>query len=235
MKICIAQIQSFAGDITKNIATHKNKIELAAVSEADFIFFSELSLTGYEPTLAKRLAIAPDDSRLDIFQEMSDKHQIGIGVGVPIRAEEACLIGMIIFQPHQSRMVYAKQFLHEDEYPYFDFGKKYVFLEKDNHKIALAICYELSIPEHAETASHNHASVYIASVAKTTSGVERASIILAEIARKYKMLVLMSNCIGFCDNFESAGNSSAWNTKGELIGKLDSTNEGLLLIDTKQV
>ncbi len=46
------------------------------------------------------------------------------------------------------------------------------------------------------------------------------------------MTVLMSNCVGHCDNFESAGKSSVWNDKGLLIGQLNDTNEGILIFDT---
>jgi predicted amidohydrolase len=46
------------------------------------------------------------------------------------------------------------------------------------------------------------------------------------------MTVLMSNCVGHCDNFESAGRSSAWNDEGLLLGQLNDTDEGMLIFDT---
>ena len=98
--------------------------------------------------------------------------------------------------------------------------------------MALAICYELSVPEHAESAYQSGAEVYIASVAKSADGVEKAVKRLSEIANKYSMTVLMSNCVGHCDNFESAGKSSIWNDKGLLIGQLNDANEGIIIIDT---
>ncbi len=72
MKICVAQIQSFKGNIKKNIDAHKKLIELAISQNADFIAFPELSITGYEPELAENLSIYQDDSVLDDFQEISD-------------------------------------------------------------------------------------------------------------------------------------------------------------------
>jgi hypothetical protein len=47
------------------------------------------------------------------------------------------------------------------------------------------------------------------------------------------MPVLMSNCIGFCDNFQSAGKSSVWTRQGNLAGQLDDTQEGILIFDTE--
>lgn len=231
MKICLAQTKSIAGNVEANIATHQKTIALAVSKAADLIIFPELSLTGYEPTLAKDLATSLDDKRFNIFQEISDNQRITICAGMPIRRDAETLIGMLIFQPQKERQMYAKQFLHEDELPYFGFEQGYVFLEKGKEKVALAICYELSIPEHSATAHQNHATIYIASVAKTASGVEKASKTLSSIAQKYGMTVLMANGIGYCDNFESAGNSAAWNREGLLIGQFSEAQEGILIID----
>jgi predicted amidohydrolase len=96
----------------------------------------------------------------------------------------------------------------------------------------LAICYELSVPEHAEAAFKNEASAYIASVAKSADGVEKAGKRLSDIARKYSVPVLMSNCVGCCDNFENAGKTAAWNSDGLLIRQLDDAAEGILILDT---
>ena len=80
MKICVAQTRPIKGDIQSNIHNHKKLIDLAVSSGAEIVIFPELSLTGYEPTLAKELAINEDDSRLDDFQKISDTQQITIGV-----------------------------------------------------------------------------------------------------------------------------------------------------------
>src|SRR6185436_17876670 len=102
-----------------------------------------LSITGYEPGLASELATAKDDKRFDVFQKISDSKNIIIGVGMPIGTNWGVQIGMIIFQPGKAREVYAKQHLHSDELPYFVNGEEQFYLNSDNHKIALAICYEL--------------------------------------------------------------------------------------------
>ncbi|MEQ1587879.1 MAG: nitrilase-related carbon-nitrogen hydrolase [Cyclobacteriaceae bacterium] len=104
---------------------------------------------------------------------------------------------------------------------------------KINHvKISLAICYEISIPEHTESAFKSGAEIYIASVAKFVNGIDKALQRLLEIAQKYSMTVLMSNCIGESDGNECAGKTSIWNSKGLLVGQLDGTHEGVLIVDT---
>jgi predicted amidohydrolase len=49
------------------------------------------------------------------------------------------------------------------------------------------------------------------------------------------MTVLMSNSVGMCEDGECGGCSAAWNSKGALLGKLNDTNEGILILDTETV
>jgi predicted amidohydrolase len=232
MKICVVQTRPIKGDIEGNIENHKKLIDLAAAIGADTIIFSELSLTGYEPTLAQALATNQDDSRFDDFQKIADASQITIGVGMPTKSDALPCISMVIFQPNQARQTYSKQYLHADEEPFFSSGPSATGLMGDKTNIALAICYELSVPKHAQKAFANGADVYVASVAKSASGVDQAVKRLAEIAQTYSVPVFMSNCIGPSDDFESAGKSSVWNEKGLLVGQLNDAYEGIIIFDT---
>ena len=232
MKICVAQTRPVKGDIQSNIDNHKKLIDLAIFYGADTVIFPELSLTGYEPELAKELATTPDDSRFDDFQKISGARLITIGVGVPIKNNAGICISMILFQPHKARQIYSKKYLHADEEGFFISGQNSTGLINNKTSIALAICYELSVPEHSENAFKSGAEIYIASVAKSESGVEKANEILSGIATKYSMAVLMSNCVGPCDNFEAVGKTSIWNNKGLLVAQLNDNSEGILIIDT---
>lgn len=232
MKICAAQTRPFKGDIQANIDNHKKLIDLAASAGAELIVFPELSLTGYEPKLAGQLAICPNEKKLDDFQKISNNKNITIALGAPVKSNSGIYISMIIFQPDKPRQTYSKQYLHQDEYPYFVKGQQPFFLTLNHHTIAPAICYESLLPEHAENAFKCGAGIYLASVAKSNDGVEKAFKHYPNIAKQYSMTVLMSNCIGYCDNFESAGRSSVWNKKGMLAGQLNGTSEGILIFDT---
>jgi predicted amidohydrolase len=119
MKISVAQTRPIKGDFSANIERHKKLINLAISCKADTIFFPELSIIGYEPELAKELAINQDDKDFDNFQEISNKNRITIGLGMPTKANSGIRISMIIFQPDIPRQVYSKQQLHPDEFPFF--------------------------------------------------------------------------------------------------------------------
>jgi predicted amidohydrolase len=231
MRISVAQTRPFKGDILRNIEAHLRLIELAARARADTIVFPELSITGYEPELAAGLATMAGDVQLDIFQTLCERYQMTIGVGMPTTEGAGVRITELIFQPGQPRQAYHKRYLHADEEPYFVCGSEAGFLK--GGKIALAICYELSVPAHAEQAHKSGAEVYLVSVAKTKVGMDRAADTLADIARRYSMTVLVSNCVGHCDNFDCGGRSAVWNREGVLLGQLDEVEEGVLLLDTE--
>lgn len=233
MKICIAQTRPVRGDIKSNIVNHKKLIDLAVSNEADVIIFPELSLTGYEPTLAKDLATNENDHRFDDFQRISDGKNIIIGVGIPTNNENGLCISMILFQPTKPRQVYSKKYLHADEVPFFVSGPNITGIKIKETNVALAICYELSVPQHSEDAFKSGAEIYIASVAKTATGVEKAYKTLSDIAGKCSMMTLLSNSVGICEDGLCAGQSAVWNKKGLLVAQLDDSNEGVLIIDTE--
>ena len=129
--------------------------------------------------------------------------------------------------------LYSKQQLHEDELPYFKNGNEQILITLKNQKIAPAICYESLQMNHADEAVKLGAQIYAASVAKSQNGINKAYAHYPNIAKKYKTPVLMSNCIGECDNFVSAGLSSVWNKEGELILQFDQQEEGIIIFDTE--
>ncbi len=233
MKLCLAQIKPKIGDVSANIIKHKAFIERAVSLQASAIFFPELSLIGYEPKLAKKLACDTKDSRFDGFQEISDRENILIGMGLPINFDSQIFISMMIFQPGKQRVIYSKQELHSDELPFFAKGSEQLILNIGDKQISPAICYESLQPEHARKACQLRSNIYLASVAKSKSGVEKGLIYYPKIAKEYNMHVLMVNCIGKCDNIDSVGQSAAWTKSGICAGRLNDNEEGLLVYDTE--
>jgi predicted amidohydrolase len=231
MKICVAQTRPVAGDVEANIAGHLRLIDQAIGEGAGLIVFPELSITGYEPTLAAQLAMNADDQRLKEFGRISIAEGIVIGIGAPLKGDDGVRIGMIIFGG-ATREVYCKQYLHADEEAYFVCGSGQTYLEAEGEKIGLSICYELSVPEHAERVHLGGAGIYLSSVAKSAAGLVKAGETLAGTAQKYGMTVLLSSCIGNCDNFEGGGRSAVWNKEGVLLGQMDDAREGILIYDT---
>jgi predicted amidohydrolase len=232
MRLCVAQTRPVTGSIKSNIDKHKALIASACSQQPNAIIFPELSLVGYEPTLASTLVCDPDDSHFQALQRLVDDMDVTVGVGMPTRNPNGICISMVLFRPHQPKLIYSKKYLHTDEEEFFISGENLSVLAVNDVRVAPAICYEISVPEHAENAIANGANLYVASVNKAVTNIDRALARLAEIARRYSIPVLMSNCVGFCDGFACAGRTSVWDSKGALIGQLDDKSEGLLLFDT---
>ncbi len=231
MKVCAVQYRAVKGDAGGNIRRHVEFARLAAEKDGDVVFFPELSLTGYEPQLAKELAMDAEDARLDVLQRCSDEAGIVICAGLPLSAENGVRIGMVWLSPNAPRHVYAKQMLHTDELPYFIPGAGQLVLEVKGAVLAPAICFESLQPAHAEQAAALGASVYLASVAKPAGGVARAAAHYPEIARRHGMHVVMANSVGPSDHFVSVGKSAAWNSQGELLAQMDAESEGMVVFD----
>lgn len=228
MKIAAAQIQPIKADILGNLARHERLVKLAAAHQVELVVFPELSLSGYEPTIASEVATTPDDARFLRLQQLSNAHQITICAGMPTRSAIGIQISMLIFQPQQPLQVYSKRYLHSDENPFFVPGVAQVMLPG---QVAPAICYELSVPQHAEAAHASGAAIYLVSVAKTHLGVVKAAERLAAIAQQYGMTVFMANCIGECDHSIAGGQSALWNPEGKLLASLSDSEEGLVIYD----
>lgn len=232
MRICLVQSSSEKGEINQNIQNHLRLIRSAIQSRVDLVVFPELSITGYEPGLAQKLACTIEDDRFSIFQALANNNKVTIGIGMPTFSADGINISTIFFQPDRERLVYSKQILHDDELPYFVSGKNQPFLINAGKRIAFGICYETLKREHFVKAIESKADIYIASVAKPDRGIKKAYLHFPSIALEFNIPILMSNCVGYCDNFLSNGKSAAWNREGELMAQLDEENQGLLIYDT---
>ena len=236
-KIAIAQTRPIVGPVENNLTQHHLLVELAAREGAGLIVFPELSLTGYEPKAAASLARAPEDACFLTIQALANLNGLSIAVGVPTQGDLMPRISTLVFRPHLEVEVHSKHYLHQDEWPYFEPGGNPLCLLSEAPAVALAICYELSVPQHAQDALRAGASVYVASVAKTEQGVNGANERLAKIASEYSIDVMMANCIGAMDGTECVGRSGVWNSEGRQLGHLSSDEAGVAVLDvtTKEV
>lgn len=231
MKIAAAQMRSCVGHASQNINRHLELIDLAVEHGADLVVFPELSLTGYEPSRAAEFAVTADDLGFAALQTASDVNAVTIVAGAPLKCLGLPQVSAFIFEPKIASRVYSKQFLHSDEIQYFAPGESADSLICKDPVVSLAICYELSVGRHAETAFAFGASVYLASVAKTQVGVRLASERLSSIAKRHSALVIMANGADEQKAAGCTGGSAAWGRDGNLIASLDRTAEAVVVVD----
>lgn len=150
MRIGAIQCKAEPGDINANIESHLKFIQLADDHNVNLLYFPELSITGYEPKLSRSLAMTMTDPVLDIFKKLSHRHDMIIGIGMPLAFHEHVQIGMAWFIPNGPSLSYAKQQLHNDELPFFISGERQLLIQSGNHKFAPSICYESLQSNHAD-------------------------------------------------------------------------------------
>lgn len=230
MKFAAAQISSSAGDWEANINKHIIFIERAAAQGADLIVFPELSLTGYEPTLAKALARSTVDPIFNPLTKAAAENNVTVCAGAPIRGQILARIGMLIFYPDGNRGTYYKQLLHEDELPFFEAGTEQSVIKIGDNRLIPAICYESMQLQHLRNALALRPSTYLASVSKSSSGMKQAHEYFSDVSASQSLHVCLVNAVGNNDNFVAAGMSACWNNEGALLGKLDDKQEGILTV-----
>lgn len=233
MKIGLAQIQSKVGEIDYNLKLHLNYLQKADEFGADLVCFPELSLLGYDPSLAKENISNTLSDIWNSFQLFSNRTGMIACIGMPSPGKERPRISMFVISPHESIKIYSKQKLHPDEMPYFEPGDMDLILEWGNHKIAPAICYESLLEDNAKQAKEKGATIYLASVAKSKSGMNKAVMYFPEMAAQMGLNVGVVNALGGNSEFTCVGQSAIWNMEGSTLGGLDSEKEGLLIWDVK--
>ncbi|MDW3192588.1 MAG: carbon-nitrogen hydrolase family protein [Cytophagales bacterium] len=233
MIITLAQVQPKYRDMAYNLASQETFIRQAAESGTELIIFPEISISGYEPTLARELATTTNDKRFQMFQELADQLHITIITSAPLRSEDGITISLLIYQTGAPVQVYSKQFLPADEASFF-VPQECSYRLESGLKIGLAICYELSVKEHFEKSNKGGLDIYMASTAKTADGSDKAHERMAALARENSIMTLFVNSIGPADGVVCNGRSAAWGKDGEKLGELSTDSEGLLIVDTEK-
>jgi predicted amidohydrolase len=233
VRIACAQSSSFKGDIEANIQHHLYFCQKAVSGGCDLIIFPELSLTGYEPELAGKLAIDINNEKLNPLSKFAADNSIIISAGIPVESSERQKpeLGQIFFMPAGKRNLYSKHYLHPGEEKYFSECGNDVFPLVKGKKIAPAICADISHEKHAVNSFKKNAEIYAASVLIGEKGYKHDAALLEFYAKKYKLIVLMSNHATVTGGWTPAGKSAVWNSDGVQIASINNSEEGIIIAE----
>ncbi|MFT7641524.1 MAG: putative amidohydrolase [Pirellulaceae bacterium] len=205
---------------------------MAKEHHADVAMFPELSLTGYEPTLASESAIDSNDDVLRPLIELAVRSGVTIVAGCPIRsAQSKPFIGAFIVRPDMQTETYRKRFLHPGEEEHFIPSNDTFVCSCSGRAVGIAICADINNPMHPADASKHNATVYAAGVAMTLRGIDEAEANLSNYAKQYRMLAVMANYASATGGHPMAGRSEIWNESGVIVAQAAGEGECIVLAE----
>jgi predicted amidohydrolase len=234
LTVAAAQSSSIPGDVAGNVKRHLRFATAAAEQGVHLLVFPELSLTGYEPGLARDNAVAPEDVRLEPLRRQAQSSGMTIVAGAPVaNSRQELHLAALVIAPDGSVSVHTKQYLHPGEEQVFTAGTGGAILHVSGANVALAICADIGHAEHPAAAAARGANVYAAGVLITEKGYEADAALLRQYARQHRMAALMANHAAPTGGWIPAGKSALWADRGELVAASVGREEALI-IGTRQ-
>ncbi|ABC28870.1 predicted amidohydrolase [Hahella chejuensis KCTC 2396] len=229
-KIAAAQFGPVRGDVEENTRRHLQLIAAAVAEGANVVIFPELSLTGYEPDLARELAFTDADSRWAPFQAVAREQGVTLMVGAPVRMEEGePQVGLFVISPETPVFHYSKMHLHPGEDQHFAPGAGEKVFELQGVALGLAICADTGVATHARNTAAAGAAAYLSSVLITAGGYDEDTAKLQDYAQTHGMCVIMANFSGPSGGWEPIGKSAVWSPGGDLLAQGPQTGDALVI------
>ena len=254
MKIALAQIDPTVGDFTGNLEKIVAASRCAANRGARLTVFSELAICGYPPAdfLEKPSFLARCRSAVDELAAATRDLPTAVlaGVALPTRREDgkpafnaAVLLdrGQLLLEQHKRLLPFYDVF---DEQRYFSPSGPQKIVTLDGVRLAVTICEDawndknfwprrLYAVDPMEELMRERPALHINLSSSPFWHSKRAlrREMLAAIARRDGIPVLMCNQVGGDDSLLFDGSSLALNARGELIAQAASFREDLVVVD----
>ena len=254
MKIALAQINPTVGDFSGNLERIVAVSRRAAELGARLTVFSELVICGYPPAdfLEKPSFLARCRTAVDELAAATAELPTAVLAGVALAAEReggkpavnaAVLLdrGRLLLEQHKRLLPFYDVF---DEQRYFATSRPQQVVELDGVRLAVTICEDawndknfwprrLYKSDPMEELMRQRPAVHINVSSSPFWHGKRAMRrqMLAAIARRDGVPVLMSNQVGGNDSLIFDGSSLALDARGELIAQAASFEEDLIVVD----
>jgi len=254
VKIALAQINPTVGDFTGNLERIVAACRQAASQGARLTVFSELAICGYPPAdfLEKPSFLARCRTAVDELAAATAGLSTAVLAGVALPADPATgkpgvnaavLLdrGQLLLEQHKRLLPFYDVF---DEQRYFASAKSQRVVELDGVRLAITICEDAWNDKHfwprrlysvdpMEELMRQHPALHINLSSSPFWHGKRAvrRQMLAAIASRDAVPVLMCNQVGGNDSLVFDGSSLAINAQGEVIAQAASFAEDLVLLD----
>jgi NAD+ synthase (glutamine-hydrolysing) len=254
VKLALAQINPTVGDFTGNLDKIVEASSRAAEQGARLTVFSELAVCGYPPAdfLEKPSFLARCKAAVGELTELTKGLSTAVLVGAALPAapgegkpavNAAVLIdqGSVLLEQHKRLLPFYDVF---DEQRYFAAAKHQHVVELDGVRLAISICEDAWNDKHfwprrlysidpMEELMLQRPDLHVNLSASPFWHGKRAlrREMLAAIARRDAIPLVMCNQVGGNDSLVFDGSSLAFNKRGEMIAQAPSFEEGLVIVD----
>lgn len=254
MKIALAQIDPTVGDFTGNLEKILVASRRASALGARLAVFSELAVCGYPPAdfLEKPSFLERCTSAVSELAEATRELTTAVLAGVALPSgsgsgkpavNAAVLLdkGKVLLEQHKRLLPFYDVF---DEQRYFAPSKGQRVVALDGIRLAITICEDAwndknfwprrlySVDPMEELMGQNpalHINLSSSPFWHSKRAIRRE--MLAAIARRDRIPVLMCNQVGGNDSLIFDGSSLALDGRGDLIAQAASFNEDLVIVD----
>ena len=216
LRVAVAQPLCVPYDVTQNAVAHAAAVRTAA---ARVVVFPELSLTGYElgaPTLT-----AGDPRLCPLAEACAETGSVALA-GAPVPGEAGRPhIAMLAVDGTGISVAYRKLWLAEVEAERFSPGDKPAVLEVDGWRLGLAICKDVSVPQHQVDTTALGVDAYVAGTVMSADERDLQDGRASRIAARYGMWVAIASFAGATGGgyTECAGRSGLWSADGALAAQ----------------
>jgi NAD+ synthase (glutamine-hydrolysing) len=233
MKVALAQISPYLGNLRKNLDLHFQSIEKAKKKKADLLIFPELSLTGY--TLMDMVdEVSLEPGKNPIFKELkAASREISLVVGFVEEMEKGLFYNSAAFLSkgkilHIHRKVFLPTFGMFDEARFYAQGKNFHTFPTPFGKAGMMICRDFLSYGASYLLFAGGAEIIIVISAAPGRGTtleesyetSRMWEIMGEtISRFSTVFLIYCNRVGFEDGKHFAGGSFIFNPAGEMIAR----------------
>ncbi len=257
MNIALAQINPTVGDFTGNLEKIVALTHRAANQGARLIVFSELAICGYPPAdflekpsfLARcreavsELALATRDLPAALVAGVALPAPPGAGKPA-VNAAVLLDRGKVLLEQHKRLLPFYDVF---DEQRYFLPSSRQQVVELDGLRLAISICEDawndksfwpsrLYSFDPLEDLVRQNPAIHI-NLSSSPFWHSKRKVrhqMLAAIAQRDRIPVIMCNQVGGNDSLIFDGSSIAFNAQGDLIAQAKSFDEDLIIIDPFQ-
>jgi predicted amidohydrolase len=247
VKIAVAQINPVLGDLTKNLALHKQIVEQARAEGIHLIVFPELSLTGYfVKDLVPSLALSAQSPHLDRLKELSRDISIVVGL-VEESADYRFYNSAFLLEGgevrHLHRKIYLPTYGMFDERRYFASGSRLQATESTCGALGLLICEDLWHPSAPYLLSLEGMDILIGLSSSPGRGLgaeeKLESVKVWEslnytYANLFSCFVIFANRVGYEDGVHFWGGSEILSPAGTLLAKAKYHQEDLIIAELEK-